>query len=60
MFFAAIGGRFGLRPSLPATNGYHPATFAVTTVVGFGFVELAGLNSTVFNILRIGGSVYIL
>jgi len=23
MFFAAIGGRFGLRASVPATIGYH-------------------------------------
>ncbi len=37
MFFAAVGGRFGLRASLPATIGYHLTTFAVTAVIGLGF-----------------------
>lgn len=60
MFFAAIGGRFGLRASLPATTGYHLATFVVTVVIGLGFSELAGLNSTLFEILRYGGSAYVL
>lgn len=60
MFFAAIGGRFGLRASLPATIGYHLTTFVMTDVIGLGFAELAGLSSTLFDILRIGGSVYVL
>lgn len=60
MFFAAIGGRFGLRASLPATIGYHLATFVVTAVIGLGFAELAGLSSTLFDILRYGGSAYVL
>lgn len=60
MFFAAIGGRFGLRASLPATTGYHLATFVVTAVIGLGFSELAGLSATLFEILRYGGSAYVL
>lgn len=60
MFFAGIGGRFGLRASLPATIGYHLATFIVTAVIGLGFAELAGLSSTLFEILRYGGSAYVL
>ena len=60
MFFAAIGGRFGLRASLPATIGYHLATFIVTAAIGLGFSELAGFSATLFDILRIGGSVYVL
>lgn len=60
MFFAAIGGRFGLRASLPATIGYHLATFVVTAVIGLSFSELAGLNSALFEILRYGGSAYVL
>ena len=60
MFFAAIGGRFGLRASLPATTGYHLATFVVTAVIGLGFSQLAGVSSTLFEILRYGGSAYVL
>ncbi|MDT8854903.1 LysE family translocator [Paracoccaceae bacterium Fryx2] len=60
MFFAAIGARFGLRASLPATTGYHLATFIVTAVIGLGFAELAGLSSSALEVLRIGGSVYVL
>jgi threonine/homoserine/homoserine lactone efflux protein len=58
MFFAAIGGRFGLLASLPATAGYHFATFVVTGVIGLGFSELAETSSTLFEILRYGGSAY--
>ena len=60
MFFAAIGGRIGLRSSLPATIGYHLPTFVVTAIIGFGFAELAGFSATLFQILRLGGSVYVL
>ena len=60
MVFAAIGGRFGLRASLPATLGYHLATFVVTAVIGLGFSELAGQSATLFEILRYGGSAYVL
>lgn len=59
MFFAAIGGRFGLRESLPATIGYHLATFVVTAAIGLGFSELAGLNSALFEILQYGGLAYV-
>lgn len=44
MVFAAIGGRFGLRASIPATTGYHLATLAVTAAVGLGFSGLARLS----------------
>ncbi len=60
MFFAVIGGRFGLRSSLPATTGYHLATFAVTAAIGLGFSGLAGLSPVLFAILRYGGAVYVL
>jgi threonine/homoserine/homoserine lactone efflux protein len=59
MFFAAIGGRFGLRASLPATMGYHLATFAVTAGVGLGFSGLARMSPILFDILRFAGAAYV-
>jgi threonine/homoserine/homoserine lactone efflux protein len=56
MFFAAIGGRFGLRASVPATVGYHLATFIVTAAVGLGFSGLATLSPVLFDLLRYGGA----
>ncbi len=60
MFFVAIGGRFGLRASIPASTGYHVATFAVTAAVGLGFAGLARLSPILFDILRYGGAAYVL
>ena len=60
MVFAAIGGRFGLRASIPASTGYHLATFGVTAAVGLGFSVVAGWNPLVFDILRYGGAAYVL
>lgn len=59
MFFAAIGGRFGLRASVPATTGYHVATFIVTAAVGMGFTGLARLSPILFDILRYCGAAYV-
>ncbi len=60
MVFAAIGGRFGFRASLPATTGYHLATFVVTAAVGLGFSGLAQLSPILFDLLRYGGGAYVL
>jgi len=59
MFFAAIGGRFGLLASVPATTGYHLATFLVTAAVGLGFSGLARLSPMLFDLLRYGGAAYV-
>ena len=59
MFFAAIGGRFGLRASIPATTGYHLATFIVTAAVGLGFSGLSMLSSSLFDLLRYAGAAYV-
>ena len=59
MVFAAIGGRFGLRASIPATTGYHLATLAVTAAVGLGFSGLARLSPALFEGLRIAGAGYV-
>lgn len=55
MFFAAIGGRFGLRASIPATTGYHLATLFVTAACGLGSSGLATLSSSLFAVLRYAG-----
>lgn len=60
MFFAALGGRFGLRASLPASTGYHLATLVVTAAVGLGFSGLARLSPVLFDLLRYGGAAYVL
>lgn len=59
MFFAAIGGRFGLRASIPATVGYHVATFVVTLAIGMGFTGLASLSPVLFDILKYAGAAYV-
>ena len=59
MVFAAIGGRFGVRASVPASVGYHLATFMVTAAVGLGFAAVARVSSEVFEIMRYLGSAYV-
>lgn len=60
MFFAANGARFGLRATMPANFGYHVATWIVTAAIGFG--ALAALNAypSVFQVLKVAGSLYVL
>ncbi len=59
LFFAAIGGRFGLRSSVPATTGYHLATLGVTVAIGLGFSGLARSSPMVFDIVRFAGAGYV-
>ncbi|MFN3973179.1 MAG: LysE family translocator [Gemmobacter sp.] len=59
MFFAAIGGRFGARASIPASAGYHLATFVVTVAVGVGFAAIARVSAEVFEIMRYLGAAYV-
>ncbi len=60
MFFAANGARFGFRSTIPATFGYHIATWIVTAAIGFGFTAALDKFPNVFFILRIAGSLYVL
>ncbi len=60
MVFAAIGGRFGLRGSIPATTGYHLATLVVTAAIGLGFSGLATLSPGLFDLIRFAGALYVL
>ncbi len=60
LFFAAIGGRFGVRASLPASLGYHIATFIVTLAIGFGFGEVAEFSPKIFTFIKWLGGAYVL
>ncbi len=60
MFFAAIGARFGTVASLPASAGYHAATWIVTLAIGAGFAGLASTGPAAFTVLKYAGSAYVL
>ena len=59
MFFAAMGARFGTRASVPATTGYHLATWAVTAAIGLGFTSFADAAPAAFEIIRYAGAAYV-
>lgn len=60
VFFAAIGARNGAIASLPASAGYHIATWLVTFAVGFGFADLVTRFPLAFTIIKYAGSAYVL
>lgn len=60
LFFAALGARYGLRASLPASLGYHVATWAVTVAIGFGFLAGAARVPAALAWIQPLGAVYIL
>ncbi len=60
LFFAAIGARSGALGSLPASAGYHLATWIVTFAVGFGFAGLVARFPFAFTIIKYAGSAYVL
>lgn len=60
MFFAANGARFGLRATLPASAGYHLATWIVTLAIGFGFAAALDHSPALFQAIRWAGSAYVL
>lgn len=60
MFFAANGARFGFQATMPASAGYHCATWIVTAAIGFGFLAAIENIPQLFTLLRVAGSVYIL
>jgi len=60
LFFAAIGARFGTIASIPATAGYHVATWVMTFAIGYGFVGFVDRFPTGFVILKYAGAVYVL
>ena len=60
MYFAANGARFGLRATIPANVGYHIATWLVTLGIGFGFALALQRLPTLFTIIKVAGSLYVL
>lgn len=60
LVFAANGARFGFRATIPASAGYHLATFLVTTAIGFGLMTALHNVPQAFGLLRIAGALYVL
>jgi threonine/homoserine/homoserine lactone efflux protein len=60
MVFAANGARFGLRATLPATLGYHAATWIVTAGIGIGVFGLVSGAPGVMRAMQIVGAAYVL
>lgn len=60
LFFAANGARFGLRSTIPATTGYHMATWLVTVAIGLGFAAVIHKYPGIFTTIKILGSFYVL
>lgn len=60
MVFAANGARFGLRATIPATLGYHVATWIVTVGIGIGLFGLVSGLPSVMRAMQVVGTVYVL
>jgi threonine/homoserine/homoserine lactone efflux protein len=60
MFFAAIGARFGVAASIPASLGYHAATWGVTFAIGYGFMQVLAAYPAIFTAMKWAGSAYML
>lgn len=60
MFFAENGARFGFRSTVPASVGYHIATWIVTAAIGFGFIAALDRFPQIFLVLKVAGSLYVL
>lgn len=60
MFFAANGARFGVRATLPASLGYHLATWVVTAACGFGALTALAQTPRLFLALKLAGTLYVL
>jgi threonine/homoserine/homoserine lactone efflux protein len=60
LFFAANGARFGLRSTIPASTGYHIATWLVTLAIGLGLAAVIHKYPAVFTTIKVLGSLYVL
>lgn len=60
LFFAANGARFGFGATIPASAGYHVATWIVTLAIGFGFSTALDQAPGVFVVLKCAGAAYVL
>lgn len=59
LFFAANGARFGFAATLPATLGYHLATWIVTAAIGLGFSSLTHSAPQAMAVIRVAGAAYV-
>lgn len=60
MIFAANGARFGLRATLPASVGYHIATWGVTVMIGLGMGSTLTASPTLARAMQLAGAAYVL
>ena len=60
MVFAANGARFGPRATLPASLGYHAATWIVTLGIGIGLFGLVGSAPGLARAMQVAGAAYVL
>ncbi len=60
MFFAALGARYGVAASLPATLGYHAATLIVSFAIGAGVTVALDPTSRIFTLIQTLGALYLL
>jgi len=60
MFFAALGARYGVAASLPATLGYHAATLIVSFAIGAGVTVTLNPTSRIFTLIQTLGALYLL
>ncbi|MCR9111026.1 LysE family translocator [Marivita sp. XM-24bin2] len=59
MLFAANGALFGFRATLPASAGYHLATWVVTAAIGLGCLNALETWPLLFPILKTAGALYV-
>jgi len=60
MIFAAMGARFGLAATWPASFGYHLATWAVTLTIGLGFGVATQAALGMAQVLQVIGAGYVM
>ncbi|MEL7345257.1 MAG: LysE family transporter, partial [Pseudomonadota bacterium] len=60
LFFAANGARFGFGATVPATTGYHLATWAGTLAIGLGLAAVLERFPQVFVVVQYAGGAYVL
>jgi len=60
MVFAATGARFGLRATLPASVGYHLATWGVTVLIGMGMGRALLSDPVLLRAVQLCGAAYVL
>ncbi len=60
LFFAALGARFGVRATIPASAGYHLATWVVTVAIGLGFAAAVEAAPGMATAIRWAGATYVL